>query len=222
MKRSEIKPITEDYPIDVVITWVDGDDPEWKQEKLKFEHSLAGDASPSQSDSSDDCDERYRDWDMLRYLFRGIEKFMPWVRTIHFVTCGQIPVWMNVNHPQLNLVNHRDYMPADYLPSYNSNAIEVNFHRIPDLSEHFIYFNDDMLITDNLNREDFFIGGYPVDMLALQPVVANPANEVMSHIYLNNTVVIARHFKKSENMKAHPYNYFNMSHPLKYSVSHHM
>ena len=108
MKRSEIKPITEDYPIDVVITWVDGDDPEWKQEKLKFEHSLAGDALPSQSDSSDDCDERYRDWDMLRYLFRGIEKFMPWVRTIHFVTCGQIPVWMNVNHPQLNLVNHRD------------------------------------------------------------------------------------------------------------------
>lgn len=222
MKRNEIRPITEDYPIDVVITWVDGDDPEWKQEKLKFERSLTGDALPSQSDSSDDCDERYRDWDMLKYLFRGIEKFMPWVRTIHFVTCGQIPVWMNVNHPQLNLVNHRDYMPADYLPSYNSNAIEVNFHRIPGLSEHFIYFNDDMLITDKLSREDFFIGGYPVDMLALQPVVANPSNEVMSHIYLNNTLVIARHFKKLENMKAHPHNYFNRSYPLKYYVYNHL
>ena len=79
-----------------------------------------------------------------------------------------------------------------------------------------------MLITDNLNREDFFIGGYPVDMLALQPVVANPANEVMSHIYLNNTLVIARHFKKPENMKAHPYNYFNKSYPLKYYVYNHL
>lgn len=216
MRKSDITKNDENYPIDIVIAWVDGSDPEWKALKSSYSNSqTAENISEDSREAADDTDERYRDWDILKYLFRGIELYMPWVRTIHFVSCGQIPVWLNTAHPKLHLVNHTDYIPKKYLPTFNSHTIELNFHRIEGLAEHFIYFNDDMFITSPLDRNDFFIGGYPVDMLALQPVVANPLNEVMSHIYLNNTLAIARHFNKYENMKKYPHNYFNIHYPVK-------
>lgn len=216
MNKAEAMHNNDDYPIDIVIAWVDGSDPEWKALKDSYDSGFAGAATDNTvRTDSDDSDERYRDWDILKYLFRGIENCMPWVRTIHFVSCGQIPVWLNVSHPKLHLVNHRDYIPSQYLPTFNSHTIELNFHRIEGLSEHFIYFNDDMFITSPLDRHDFFIGGKPVDMLALQPVVANPQNEVMSHIYLNNTLAIARHFNKYDNMHQYPHNYFNIHYPMK-------
>lgn len=197
----------EDYPIDIVIAWVDDADQQWCALKREYE------TTPDPT-AADDSDERYRDWGFLRYLLRGIEKFMPWIRTVHLVTCGQSPVWLNKAHPKLHLVNHTDYIPAEYLPTFNSHTIELNFHRIEGLSEHFIYLNDDMLFTALQKRTDYFRDGFPVDMLALQPVVANPANEVMSHIYLNNSLVIARHFKKYDNMKSQPHSYFNLDYPV--------
>lgn len=216
MNKAEAMHNNDDYPIDIVIAWVDGSDPEWKALKDSYDSGFAGAATDNTvRTDSDDSDERYRDWDILKYLFRGIENCMPWVRTIHFVSCGQIPVWLNVSHPKLHLVSHTDYIPSQYLPTFNSHTIELNFHRIEGLSEHFIYFNDDMFITSPLDRHDFFIGGKPVDMLALQPVVANPQNEVMSHIYLNNTLAIARHFNKYDNMHQYPHNYFNIHYPMK-------
>ncbi len=216
MNRSKAIHNNDDYPIDIVIAWVDGSDPEWKSLKASYDPVLPDTATNTATRTdTDDSDERYRDWDILKYLFRGIENCMPWVRTIHFVSCGQIPVWLNTDHPKLHLVNHKDYIPSQYLPTFNSHTIELNFHRIEGLSEHFIYFNDDMFITSALDRHDFFIGGMPVDMLALQPVVANPQNEVMSHIYLNNTLAIARHFNKYDNMRQYPHNYFNINYPLK-------
>jgi hypothetical protein len=215
MRKSEVKRRNEDYPIDVVIAWVDGGDPEWRKLKASFQ----GTGSRT---ISDDTDERYRDWGILKYLFRGIENYMPWVRTVHFVTCGQTPSWLNTSYSKLHMVNHTDYIPAQYLPTFNSHTIELNFHRIDGLSEHFIYFNDDMFAVAPIDRQDFFVGGLPVDMLALQPVVANPANEVMSHIYLNNTLAVARHFNKFETMKQLHGDYFNIHYPLKNYVYNHL
>lgn len=196
--------------LDFVITWVDGNDPVWRKEKrtYKIEHGLLSD--------TDDREERYRDWDNLQYWFRGVEKFAPWVHKIHFVTYGHLPAWLNTNHPKLHIVKHSDYIPKQYLPTFNSHTIEWNLHRIKGLSKRFVYFNDDMFLLNSVKPEDFFIGNHPKDMLALQPDVANIDNEVMPYIYLNNTMVLAKYFDKRETMKKHPLSYFHPGYPPMY------
>lgn len=194
--------------IDFVITWVDGGDPAWRKEKAAY----SGQALTEEEEASliDDREERYRDHGLLRYWFRGVEKFAPWVRKIHFVTWGHLPAWLNADHPKLHIVRHEDYIPKEFLPTFNSNAIEMGMHRIEGLSEHFVYFNDDFFPISQLKETDFFRDGKPCDMLAFQPVVANPANPVMSYLYLNNALVISKYFDKRENVRKQPGKYFKM------------
>ena len=116
---------------------MDGADPVWRKDKKNrmIEQGISA--------GIDDREERYRDWEILQYLFRGIEKFAPWVRTVHFVTYGHLPKWLNVQNSKLHIVNHKDFIPAQYLPTFNSHTIEWNFHRIKGISDQFIYLNDD-------------------------------------------------------------------------------
>lgn len=140
--------------IDFVLTWVDGNDPVWRAEKEKYRPN---------SNNSDTRVQRYRDWDNLQYWFRGVEKFAPWVNHIFFVTCGHYPKWLNLDNPKLTLMKHEDYIPSKFLPTFSSRAIDMNFHRISELSEHFVYFNDDMFLTSSVEPNDFFINGLPCD-----------------------------------------------------------
>ena len=194
------------YDIDFVVTWVDGGDENWLKEKAKY--NPYGDTSA----------QRYRDWDIFRYWFRGVDKFAPWVRKVHFITWGHLPSWLDTDNPKLHIVKHTDYMPPEYLPCFNSNAIEMNMHRIEGLSEHFVYFNDDMHIIDYVKPTDFFRDGKPVDMLALQPVIANPDSPVMSYTYFNNSNLLCKYFNKYECMKKHRGQFFKIGYPLKYFV----
>ncbi|MCM1044477.1 MAG: stealth family protein [Candidatus Gastranaerophilales bacterium] len=189
--------------IDFVVTWVDGADEAWQREKANY----------AQADGEDDRRERYRDWGLLRYWFRGVERYAPWVRKIHFVTWGHLPRWLYEAHPKLHIVRHEDYIPKAYLPTFNSNVLEIYLHQIEGLSERFVYFNDDMFLIDKVKPEYFFRGGKPRDMLALQAVVANPSNPVMSRLYLNNSMALAVHFDKRENMRRQPGSYFNLGYP---------
>ncbi|MCD7918038.1 MAG: Stealth CR1 domain-containing protein, partial [Clostridiales bacterium] len=88
-------------PIDFVVTWVDGSDPEWQRQQQRYR---------SNPIDNGDAPNRSRDWGLLRYWFRGVETFAPWVHRVYFVTCGQRPDWLNVNHPKLTLVDHQDYI----------------------------------------------------------------------------------------------------------------
>ncbi len=208
--------------IDFAITWVDGGDEEWKKEKTTWAEPLGqgagGDGAPVRdgADSVDDADERYRDWGNLRYWFRGVEKYAPWVRKIHFITWGHLPDWLDVSHPKLHIVRHEDFIPQKYLPTFNSHAIEWNMHRIEGLSERFVYFNDDVFLIGASSPEDFFRDGKPCDMLAFQPVVANPDNPVMSHIYMNNSLALSKYFSKRENVRRQPCAYFKIGYPPLY------
>lgn len=87
-------------PIDFVIPWVDGNDPDWRNERSKWCIENEGDHR----------EIRFRDWDNLQYWFRGVEKFAPWVNRIHFITYGHLPPWLNVDHPKINIVRHTDYI----------------------------------------------------------------------------------------------------------------
>ena len=190
--------------IDFVVLWVDGNDPLWRKEKASY------------SAKGDDSEQRYRDWDIFQYWFRGVEKFAPWVRRVHLVTWGHLPEWLNTDNPKLNIVKHSDYLPQEYLPTFNSHTLELNLHRIDGLSDNFVYFNDDTLLIDRTTPEDFFIDGKPVDMLALQPVVANPDSPEMSYILLNNSMLMSKYFNKRECMKRMPGKFFRIGYPLMY------
>jgi len=175
--------------IDIVITWVDGSDPAWLAEKKKY--------TPCKN--NDDRVNRYRDWGFLPYVFRGIEQYAPWVRKIHFVTWGHLPQWLNTEHPKLNIVNHTDYIPEKYLPVFSANPIELNFHRIDDLSENFIYFNDDTLLINPAAPDVFFKNGLPVDTVCEVPLRFNPGG--IDHIIGNDMMLINKNFNKREVIK---------------------
>ena len=194
--------------IDFVITWVDGSDPQWIEKRNTYKEDK----------TVDQRSERYRDFGTLKYVLRGIASYAPWVRKVYLITEGHLPEWINKDCDKLVIVRHDEFMPEEVLPTFNSNAIEMYLHRIPGLSEKFVYFNDDMLILKKLNEEDFFVGGKPKDMLALQPVVANPYNPVMSNILLNDSIVISRHFDKRPNIKKNISKYFHIGYPLMYFV----
>ena len=175
-----------DFPIDFVILWVDDNDPEWKEQRRRY--------APKDHFLVDDGEARYRDWEMLRYWFRAVERFAPWVNRIYFVTCGHVPSWLNTDAEKLIHVKHSDYIPTEYLPTFSSHPIELCLNRIPELSEHFVYFNDDMFILRSIPKELFYRDGKPVHQARLHAIRPGKIGAIMPHIYLNNTEVINEHF----------------------------
>mgnify|MGYP002623596626 CR=1 FL=1 len=193
-----MKKETNNEKIDFVIIWVDGNDPKWQKEKAKY--------SPNKN--TDSRNIRYRDWENLKYWFRGVEKFAPWVNKIYFVTCGHYPEWLNKDNPKLVCVQHSDYMPKEYLPTFSANPIELNLHRIKGLSEQFVYFNDDMFICKKVKKEDFFKNKKPCDMAVFNPITG--VDETFVSLEQNVNLIINRHFKKNSIVKKNLNKYLNI------------
>lgn len=177
--------------IDFVVSWVDMDDPNWKADFAKYSGKI-------DNLKNEVTEARFRDHGFLKYWFRGVEKFAPWVRKVHFVTCGQKPDWLDPNHPKLQLVNHADYIPTHFLPVFNSSLIEMYLHKIPDLAERFVYFNDDFFITNHLPKSRFYTDGLPNDIAAFRH---NSGIGMWSKCLKNNIRIINERFDKREVMK---------------------
>ena len=178
--------------VDFIITWVDGNDEKWLKEKEKF--------IPPQNKSSN-AKNRYRDWELLKYWFRGVEKNASWVNKVYFVTYGHMPDWLNTDYEKLVIMKHSDYIPAQYLPTYNSNAIEMNFFRINGLSEKIVNFNDDMFIINKTAKEDFFKNNLPCDLAGCNINMPNGESDTISHIMLNNVDIINKYYNKNQIIK---------------------
>lgn len=186
---------TDTAPIDFVVTWVDGSDPAWLGERARY--TEAGDASI----------ERFRDWDMMRYWFRGIERFASWVRKIHFVTWGHMPSWLNVSHPRLHVVRHSEFIPSEYLPTFSSHTIEWNVHRIEGLAERFVLFNDDTFLVRPTRRKDFFCNGLPCGTPVLQPMKTTLSQGFF--VPFANMAVLNKHFSAQKSVLSHPLKWLN-------------
>ncbi len=192
--------------IDFVLAWVDGSDKAWQESKNKYD---------TKKKTENNNEVRYRDWDELKYWFRGVEKYAPWVNKIYFVTCGQKPDWLDETNPKLVLIDHKDYMKEDYLPTFSANPIELNFHRIKGLSEHFVYFNDDMFIVNPVKEEDFFKDGLPCDSYCEAPLFMYGAGSSFPYMLVNDSEVIAKHFNKREYLKKNLSKYINLKYGFK-------
>ncbi len=136
--------------IDLVYLWVDGTDPVWITKKNKF---LAPDKQVN-PETAGDC--RYVEHHELKYSLRSVEMYAPWINHIYIVTDNQHPEWLDTNHPKITIINHEDIIPAEYLPLFNSAAIESFLHNINGLSEHFLYANDDMMFGRPVEPSHFF------------------------------------------------------------------
>lgn len=138
--------------IDYVVPMVFPDDPLWRKD---LQRAIG-------YDDSDDV--RYRSWGMEDLLVQCVRRFMPWVRDIIILLAmdSQVKEWMcsaaesQNTEPRLRIVFHRDFIPEEYLPTFNSRAIEMFLHRISGLSECFLYGNDDMIPLSPLRQEEFF------------------------------------------------------------------
>lgn len=189
--------------IDVVIPWVDPTDKEWQASKNKFLEDL-------NNDKVDNSENRFRDWDNFKYVFRGIDKFMPWVHKIYLITCGQVPDWMNKEaDDRLVIVNHSDYIPKEYLPTFSSHPIELNLHRIKELSEHFIYLNDDYFVINETSPEDFFVDGLPCDY-ALEDPITPDHKDIFNNILINNMVLLNSHYDRRTVLKEQKKKFYSM------------
>lgn len=175
--------------IDFVVTWVDGNDPEWIAEKNKFSPGI---------NKTFNTNIRYRDYGLFKYWFRSIEKYAPWVNKIYVVTSGQKPEWLNIHADKIVFVKHSDFIPEEYLPTFNSNAIELNLHRIKGLSENFVLFNDDMYLINDVTENDFFYKGLPRKVGIYSPVI--PFKEFSNTVF-NNVRIINKNFDKRKDLK---------------------
>lgn len=127
--------------VDVVYTWVNG-----TENKLKYSKIMPNSEY-----------KRWRDNDELKYSLRSLEMYAPWVRNIYIVTNGQIPNWLNLSIPNIKIIPHSMlYEDKNLLPTFNSASIEFQLHKIPGLSDKFIYFNDDMILGNYTTLSDFW------------------------------------------------------------------
>ena len=193
--------------IDIVIPWVDASEEGWKKEKNKYlEHA-------TEFQKNNNVESRYREGINLKYWFRAIENCMPWVRYIFFVSCGQVPSFLDLTNKKLKIINHSSYIPEEYLPTFNSNTIEMNLFRIDELSENFILFNDDVFPIRKINPEYFFYKDKVCDE-AIERIFAPKINESMYDSYtycqLNNMQIINKYFKKRVVQRKHFFKWFNL------------
>jgi hypothetical protein len=186
------------HPIDIVYLWVDGNDPNWLPIK-DYYLALEGKAT----NTADSCTtNRFSDHEELKYSLRSLLKFAPFFHHIYIVTMNQRPYWL-LDHPQITIIDHTEIFPClEDLPTFNSHALESNLHRIPGLAEHFIYFNDDVLLGLPVSPSDFFTEDGHLKVLFERGLTVSPNPEVQASLYrkawLNSSALLDFHFVKEK------------------------
>lgn len=140
--------------IDLVYLWVDDNDKIWQEKKSEYS------VNKYNKDAVNNC--RFINNDELKYSLRSVEKYAPWVNQIFIITDNQKPQWLNINNNKIRIIDHSEIIPEDKLPLFNSCAIESRIPFIPELSEFFLYANDDTLFWDNVSEDFFFEDEKPI------------------------------------------------------------
>ena len=142
-----------DFEIDIVFSWVDGSDPDFLRYRASFLPGVV-------LGEGDEADARYRQINELKYALRSVHMFAPWIRRIFICTDSKVPEWLDADHPKVTIVRAEEHFrDPSVLPVFNSQAIEAQLQHIPDLSEYFLYSNDDMFLGRPIGPDMFFSPG---------------------------------------------------------------
>ena len=149
--------------IDLVYLWVDGNDPKWQAKRNAFLESKV-------ENSLSSFNGRYVNNDELKYSLRSVERYAPWIRKIFIVTDDQTPEWLDIENPKIKIIDHKEILPAESLPCFNSNVLEHFLYKISNLSEYFILSNDDTFFNKIVSPTTFFgKDGFPIIRLTRKP-----------------------------------------------------
>lgn len=162
-----------DLPVDIVVPWVNPSDAVWQSMNKKYSNN-----------PGDNSRQRTRDIGIFKYFFRGIDTNCSWIKRVHLLLAcpSQVPAWLNTHHPKLHIVYHNEYIPAEFVPTFNTFVIEAFFHKIPELSENFITCNDDMIFTNRTTRSDYFVGNVSIDNpRTTKYLTCNPVHDLLYH-----------------------------------------
>ena len=144
--------------IDIVIPFYNDSDRVWSE--ILYKYML----EEGSSDRQVVGEERYRDWENFKYWFRGVEENCKWVNKVFLVVASesQIPEWLDRTNPKLRIVLHEEFIPEELLPTFNIMTIEDYFCRIKDLSDNYVYCNDDYFFLNPVSDDMFFRYDLPV------------------------------------------------------------
>ena len=172
---------TYDLPIDLVYLYVNSSDEAWIAKRNQY----------AMDQNNSVC--RFRDNKELMYSLRSVEKYAPWIRNIYIVSNSSMPAWLNTDHPKLHVVGHEIILPTDSLPCFNSSVIECYLHRIPGLSEIFLYANDDMFFGNHVSPDFFVKDSKPIVRMVKNDIA--PTNNY-KRIILNSKKTLFDHYRK--------------------------
>ena len=136
--------------IDIVLPWLNSNDKHWKELYDKYIPTVK---------TGDKSSRRIRDWDNIKYFLRSVDKNCKWVNKV--VLCVfdeyQIPEWLNINHPKLKILYHRDYIPESCMPTFNGLCSESFLFKHPCIENNFVFCNDDYFFVNPTKDTDYFI-----------------------------------------------------------------
>lgn len=197
------------YPIDFILPYLDSSDLEWQASFRSYSNGQHIDSA------------RFRDWGWLKYWLRSVEQYAPWVNQIFILSSNPRPDWLSEENDRIRWVNHREFIPAEFLPTFCANTIELNLHQIPDLSECFVFFNDDIFLNSPLSSDFYFRDNLPVDVTA-EAMFYMPhfedgtwGTQIMEFCNLG---ILKRHFRRSEVIKGQYSRWFGSYLPLSYRL----
>lgn len=162
------------FDVDLVIPFVDPSAMGWQETRNMW--AVLENLKDTNPNGNNDF--RFRDWGLLKYVFRGIYQNLPWIRTVHLIVedMGHVPGWLDPE--KVHIVLHSDLFSPDELPVFSSPAIEMRLNRISGLAEHFIYANDDMFFLKPLEKLDYFTeDGIPLIQFKTKSVFSMDINE---------------------------------------------
>lgn len=145
-------------PIDIVVTYLNSKDEKWQEDFKHYKEEELKDKRQKEDNRQAFGAERIRDWEFLKYWFRGVEKNCKWVRKVFFIVQNKnhVPDWLNTDNPKLRVVYHDEYIPKELLPTFNTMTIELYINRIKDLSNNYIICNDDFFFLNKIAEDRFF------------------------------------------------------------------
>lgn len=189
--------------VDLVITYVNENDKQWQKDFNYWKEKEIQEGKADKNNRQAFGKERTREWDALKYWFRGVEKNCKWVNKVFLIVQNekQLPSWLNKECDKLRIVYHNEYIPNDLLPTFNAMTIGMYISNIKDLSENYILCDDDFYFLNEIKENRFFIYGRPahapnkIKYSLYEGGFLEGTDKVFYHI-LNNNLKFEERFNK--------------------------